>query len=134
MKARGGARLSPRTFPDPPRAAASTHWFTKKVPRFRLAHLLWTSLYNNDHSALHDCEPTVEFINMFWGVIAAMSSRCANEDALHPDNDSFKVLWDIRNFKEPQTDVSDRTFLKVTLDCGVGVIRSPKKVVSTKRF
>ena len=42
------------------------------------------------HPDLVDCEPTIKFINMFWEVIAAMSSRCPI-GALSPGNDAYNV-------------------------------------------
>ena len=46
--ARGGARLSPGTFPDPPTRCCQHTLLHKKVTRFCLAHHLWTSLYVKD--------------------------------------------------------------------------------------
>ena len=45
MEARGGARLSPGTFPNHPHALLPTHISLQTVTRFCLARHLWTSLY-----------------------------------------------------------------------------------------
>jgi len=46
VEARGGARLSPVTFPDPPHALLPTHVsLQKKSQDLVCAHHLWTSLY-----------------------------------------------------------------------------------------
>jgi len=51
VEVRGGARLSPGTFPDPPLALRCQHTLVnkKKVTKFCLAHHFWTSLYVNLH-------------------------------------------------------------------------------------
>jgi len=54
-EAKGGAHLSPGTFPDPPHALLPTHESLQKVTRFCLAHQFSTSLCSNRKRKSIEC-------------------------------------------------------------------------------